>query len=666
MIFIHNPYTTIQTAGIFEDIGAFGWVGFPGFLLWFAIIFTGREKITKNKAFLPILFILPSVLIYKQWTNFLIVGYVKQYYGWAGVWSRSVWPYLYYLYYTLAVGAVLYLLVDFRKKTRSPVKKTEAEIVIISTLVAFIFGSLTDVVFPRMGIYQVPDIAPALALVWASGTAYAIAKYKFLTITPAAAADDIISTMTDALMLLDQNGIIVTVNKAVLELLKYKGRELLGGSLEKLFGEEFALSGLSDKIAKGEETRNRNIALIAKDGSRIPVIFSSSVLWGEGAKITGTVCIAADITEVIKAEDELRRAHHELELRVRGRTADLALAVRQLKQEIAERRHVEETLRESEEKYSTLVEQGNDAIIIVQDEIVKFANSKMAESIGLKKENIVGRSFLEIISPGFRQYALEIYHKRISKEEAANRYELEIYSSDGKTIPIEVNASRIEYEGHPASMAIIRDITERKRAESQLKESYRKLEKILEDIIYVIAKIVESKDQYTAGHQRRVAELACAIARDMGLSEERVKGIHMASVIHDIGKITIPSEILSKPGRLNDIELSMVRSHSQMGYDILKTIDFPWPIAQMVLQHHERTDGSGYPGAVSGKKLLLEAEILSVADVVEAMTSHRPYRPALGLESALEEISKKRGAAYHPRVVDACLDLFNKKHFQFT
>jgi putative nucleotidyltransferase with HDIG domain len=176
---------------------------------------------------------------------------------------------------------------------------------------------------------------------------------------------------------------------------------------------------------------------------------------------------------------------------------------------------------------------------------------------------------------------------------------------------------------------------------------------------------VERRDPYTAGHQHRVANLAAAIANEIGLSEEQIDGVRMASVIHDLGKIHVPAEILSRPGRLTENEFSIIKTHPQTGYDILKTEEFPWPVAQIVLQHHERMDGSGYPSSLSGEEILLEARILAVADVVEAMASHRPYRPALGIDKALEEISKNKGVLYDAKVADACLRLFTEKGFKF-
>ena len=190
------------------------------------------------------------------------------------------------------------------------------------------------------------------------------------------------------------------------------------------------------------------------------------------------------------------------------------------------------------------------------------------------------------------------------------------------------------------------------------------LQRSIQGIIQVIAKTVETRDPYTAGHQKRVSTLACAIAQEMNLSGSQLQGIKMAGDIHDLGKLSVPAEILSKPTKLTDPEFNLIKTHPQVGYDILKDIEFPWPIAQIVYQHHERMDGSGYPQGLVGKEILLEARIMAVADVVEAMASHRPYRPALGIGKALEEIKLNKGVLYDPEVVDACLKLSKKKGFK--
>jgi|GEM_PF-2397490 len=182
----------------------------------------------------------------------------------------------------------------------------------------------------------------------------------------------------------------------------------------------------------------------------------------------------------------------------------------------------------------------------------------------------------------------------------------------------------------------------------------------LEETIQAVAHTVEIRDPYTAGHQRRVALLSCAIARKMALPEEQIKGIEMAATIHDIGKLYVPSELLSKPCKLMDIEFNVIRHHAQAGYDILKDIKFPWPIAQVVYQHHEKLNGTGYPCGLSGDEIILEARIVSVADVVEAISSHRPYRPALGFDIAIKEINAKKGSDFDPQVVDACIEVLKE------
>jgi len=202
--------------------------------------------------------------------------------------------------------------------------------------------------------------------------------------------------------------------------------------------------------------------------------------------------------------------------------------------------------------------------------------------------------------------------------------------------------------------------------EEQVRERTAQLSMAMEGTIQALARVVEWRDPYTAGHQQRVAELASAIGSEMGLPKDLVDGIRMAGFVHDIGKIAVPSDILNKPGRLSEGELSLIKEHPKVGYDILKDIDFPWPIAQSVLFHHERMDGSGYPQGISGDEILLEARILAVADVVEAMSSHRPYRPALGIDAALEKIQEDKGISYDPQVVDACIKVFKEKGFKLN
>ena len=212
---------------------------------------------------------------------------------------------------------------------------------------------------------------------------------------------------------------------------------------------------------------------------------------------------------------------------------------------------------------------------------------------------------------------------------------------------------------------LMEEINNRNRLEEEFKQSMKKLQKSLRGIVQTLALTVESKDSFATGHQTRVAKLARCIAEEMGLTNDRIEGLSLAAVLHDIGKASVPAEILNKPGQPSDAEYNLIKNHPRLGYDILNEIEFPYPVAQIVLQHHERVDGSGYPLGISGKDIFLEAKILGVADVIDTMSSPHPYRPAIGLDKALNEISQKRGILYDFNVVYACLVVFNEKGFKF-
>ncbi|MHB8277085.1 MAG: HD domain-containing phosphohydrolase [Candidatus Humimicrobiaceae bacterium] len=211
----------------------------------------------------------------------------------------------------------------------------------------------------------------------------------------------------------------------------------------------------------------------------------------------------------------------------------------------------------------------------------------------------------------------------------------------------------------------LRNKIDLEQMEGELEKSLTKIKKAMDCTVQAMATTLEKRDLYTAGHQVRVKKLSCKIAEELGFSSDQTEGLLMAAGLHDIGKISIPAEILSKPSRLSEAEMSLVKTHPQVGYEILRTIEFPWPVADFVLQHHERMNGSGYPRGLSGRKIRLEARVIGVADVVEAMSSHRPYRPAYGVETALKEISQNKAILYDPDVVDACVKLITEKGFNF-
>lgn len=336
---------------------------------------------------------------------------------------------------------------------------------------------------------------------------------------------------------------------------------------------------------------------------------------------------------------------------------------------------MEMTLVESERRYRLLAENIADVIwtmdmnmqfTYISPSVTALSGRTPDEFIELGIDKCLTPDSLNIINKVFKEET-SIEASGSGDPSRTRMLELELVRKDGSIIWIECRVSSLRApDGRMVGvLGAICDITNRKRAKEKLEQSYRKLQETLEGIINTLALTVEIRDPYTAGHQLRVTQLANAIAMELDLSEEQIRGIHMASLIHDVGKINVPAEILSKPSKLTENEFNLLKSHSQTGYDILKNVDFPWPIAKIVLQHHERMDGSGYPQGLKGEEILLAARIIGVADVVEAMVSHRPYRPAMGIEKALKEISLNRGVLYDSQVVDTCLKLFTEKGFAF-
>ena len=328
-------------------------------------------------------------------------------------------------------------------------------------------------------------------------------------------------------------------------------------------------------------------------------------------------------------------------------------------------KRAEEALIDSVEKYRKLFEDSMDAIFVTTAE-GRFidVNQSMCSLFGYAMDELLALPALSVYAdPGNRK----VFQEEIESKRGVRDFEVSFRKKDGTIIECLMTATIWrQADGKIGGYrGIIHDITERKQSEEKLLKSYESLKKNLNDAINTMVKMVEMKDPYTAGHQQKVADLATTIAREMNLDDIRIDQLRTAAIIHDIGKIYIPSDILSRPGKLTDIEFSLIKAHAQGGYDIVKGMDLPCNVAKAVLQHHERLDGSGYPNGLKSEDTLLEAKILAVADVVEAMASHRPYRPALGIAKALDEISKNRGKIYDPDVVDACLGLFNNGRFEF-
>ncbi len=362
---------------------------------------------------------------------------------------------------------------------------------------------------------------------------------------------------------------------------------------------------------------------------------------------------------LISVNNALRRRQLEIDNRIYHENLEKMVAERTT------------ALQESEARLRAIFEAAEHVSFIMVDHsgenaaIVEF--SPGAEHItGYSREEVMGQPVAVLHLPEDAIRFPEVADL-FNKAEPESPRELTLTRKSGEKLPVLFSTYPIfNTQGDvTATLLVSVDISERKKTEKKLKDSMERWQKALEGSIRAMALIVEMRDPYTAGHQQRVADLAAAVAEELGLSDDRIYATRMAGIIHDIGKLSVPTEILIKPGFINEIEFNLIKMHPKVGYEILKTIEFPWPIALIVLQHHERMDGSGYPSGLSGEEILLEARILSVADIVEATASHRPYRPALGLDKALEEISKNKGTLYDSQVVDAILKVFKEKGFKF-
>ncbi len=304
MVFIHNPYVSKNTARIAIDITSLGWCGFSSFFLWFMLVYSGRKKILGKKWFYLLLFGLPMLFIYKQWTNFLFIDFSMEYYGWKSLWSRTIWPYLYYIYYTSFMIAGLYFNFDFMRRAPNAVLKKQAAVIFFTQVVVLMLGTVTDFILPLFNIHIIPNIADTLVLIWSSVLVYAIARYKFLTITPATAADNILSTMYDCLILLNMRGEIIMVNNAASELLGYEADELKGKLLDILLGKEELTNDLFMKTVTEGSLKNKDLNFKTRQGNEIPMLFSVSILRDHTGNPAGIVCVAKDISERKKLAEE--------------------------------------------------------------------------------------------------------------------------------------------------------------------------------------------------------------------------------------------------------------------------------------------------------------------------------------------------------------------------
>jgi PAS domain S-box-containing protein len=334
--------------------------------------------------------------------------------------------------------------------------------------------------------------------------------------------------------------------------------------------------------------------------------------------------------------------------------------------DITERKRAEEKLRASEENYRRSLEDSPLGVCIVTaagDTL--FANKTILDLYGFDSLGELNKTPLKNRHTPQSYADFQDRKKQRLNGTFPSGYEISIVRKNGEVRVLQVLRKEVLWDGANADQVLYLDITARKTAEERLNETLQHLRVAMASTIQVLGLTVEARDPYTAGHQHRTTVLAEAIGREMGLPPEKIEGLHLAGLVHDAGKISIPAEILSKPTKLTPGEYALVKTHAQRGYEILKDVVFPWPLAEIVRQHHERMDGSGYPRGLKGEEILMEARILSVSDTVEAMVSDRPYRPAQGVQMALAEVEKNKGTFYDAVVAETCLKLFRGKGFSF-
>lgn len=441
---------------------------------------------------------------------------------------------------------------------------------------------------------------------------------------------NILENIEDGYYEVDLAGNFIFFNDSMCRILGYSKYEMMGMN-NRQFTDKYNSKKLYQTFNKvyktGSPAKEFDWEIIGKDGTQRYIEASVSLLQDASGKKTGFRGIAHDITQRKQAEEELKR---------------------------------------SEEKYRTILEdirEGYYEIDLAGN--FTFFNDTVCRVMGYAREELMGMNSQQYTDKEELKKIFEAYNKVYTTGEPNKEVSWQIMGKDGSKKYVEGFISLLkDSSGKPKGFrGIAHDITARKLAEAKLQQTLESLKKAVGTTISVLIAALESRDPYTAGHQSKSASLACAIATEMGLCQDKIEGILMAGCIHDVGKLSIPAEILTKPTKLTNLEYSLIKEHPLCGFEMLKDVESPWPLAQIVYQHHERINGSGYPRNLKGDEIIMEARIMAVADVVEAMGSHRPYRASLGIEAALEEIEKNKGILYDADVANACLILFREKNY---
>ena len=437
----------------------------------------------------------------------------------------------------------------------------------------------------------------------------------------------------DIIIVADKKGVCSYVSPSIERVLGYKPEEIVNKHFQILFPDNMnkKVEGICNILIQGKEIEGVNLKTIRKDrGKAIFELNGSPIIKDD--KVVGIQIQLKDIT------------------------------VRKLEEEMIEKE------KNKLQKYIDVA--GIILKIIDEKGKVSLINKRGCEVLGYTEEEILGKKWIDNFIPERLQNKMnDILEKLRSNQTVSYEYfenPVVTQSGEERIISWYNTALKDEKGKFQGILSSGEDVTTKSKMERELQENYQKLQQIMEDTVYTMAKVVERKDPYSAGHQKKVSQLATAIAKEMKLPKNKIEGLKVASLVHDIGKIGMPIEILSQPSGLSELGHQLMEEHPMTGYNILKEIDFPWPVAEIVLQHHEKVNGSGYPNGLKDEEILIEAKILCVADVIEAMSSYRAYRPSHSIKEALTELTKNKGILYDSMVVDACKTLFRYKGTKFN
>lgn len=445
-IFLYIPGTLKNTAILFDNIASIGWIGLASFSLWFSLIFTEKKKILESKIFYFIIFAIPLLLIYKKWTGFLTIDYIEKSWGWAGIWSNTIWPKIFYFYYLSFIGIGLSVIYSFGRKTQESYKKKQAQIIFLTALISLVLSTLIEVIFPELKIFKVPSLANVITLIWAGGLVYAIVKYKFMTVSPGIAAEKILSTMADCLVLLDNKGKIVAVNEALQELTGYKEHELKGKTVELFFLERDFCYDLLDRSFKRERILNQELHIKKKNSDNVPVLLSNSTITNDSADLSGIVYIIRDITDLKRTEEKLRKSQEE----------------------------------------ATSMFQNSPLAGIYHDEngIILDANYKFTKLFGYSPEEIIGRNINEgMIFPAEETIDESKYLTQLTLEGKDIEHETIRKKKDGTLVPVIITVAPIlNMQENQTVIAFYQDRTKYQQALEKITESEKKYHTLFENM----------------------------------------------------------------------------------------------------------------------------------------------------------------------------------------